>query len=132
MFSGLIEFTESPEELAAVLAHEIGHAEKRHVVSKLVKELSIAVILTGLSNGDPSLVAKILKEIIGSSFDREQENEADQFGLRLLERADISPKNLARFFERLKAKDLDYDASLELLMSHPTTDKRIAARPIQN
>jgi len=125
VFSGLIEFTESPEELAAVLAHEIGHAEKRHVVSRLVNELSIAVLLSGLSNGDPSLVARILKEIIGNGFDREQENQADQFGLRLLERARISPKSLARFFERLETKGLDYDESLELLMNHPHNSKRI-------
>lgn len=125
VFSGLIELTQTPEELAAVLAHEIGHAEKRHVVSKLVKELSIAVLLSGSTGGDPGLIAKILKEIVGNSFDREQESDADQFGLSLLERAKISPKNLARFFERLNAKDLDYDENMEILMTHPHNNKRI-------
>ena len=37
IFSGLITKSDSPEEVAAVLAHEIGHAEKRHVVNKIVK-----------------------------------------------------------------------------------------------
>ena len=38
IFSGLIDMTDEPEELAAVLAHEIGHVEKRHVVNKLVRK----------------------------------------------------------------------------------------------
>ncbi len=125
VFSGLIELTETPEELAAVLAHEIGHAEKRHVVSKLVKELSFTVLLSTLSGGDPGLVAQILKQIVGNSFGREQENEADRFGMRLLEKANISPKNIARFFERLNSKDLDYDENMEILMTHPHNNKRI-------
>jgi beta-barrel assembly-enhancing protease len=125
VFSGLIDFAKSPEELAAVLSHEIGHAEKRHVVSKLIKELSLSVLLTMMSGQDPGAVGQILKQILGSSFDRDQEAEADQFALELLEKSKISPKALAKFFERLNTKDLDYDESLELIMSHPHNNKRI-------
>jgi predicted Zn-dependent protease len=125
VFSGLMEFCETPEELAAVLSHEIGHVEKRHVVSKLVKELSLTVLLSTLSGGDPGAFAQVLKQLLGSNFDREQESEADQFGLQLLEKAKISPKMLAKFFQRLNDKDLDYDESLELVMSHPHNNKRI-------
>ena len=125
VFSGLMKAAESPEEVAAVLAHEMGHAEKRHVVTKLMKELSITAIVTILSGGDPSTLAQILKSIIGNTFDREQESKADQFALELLEKAKISPKNLGRFFERLNEKNLDYDENLEILMTHPHNDKRI-------
>ena len=125
VFSGLLETAETPEEVAAVLAHEIGHAEKRHVVSKLLKELSITAIVSILSGGDPSLLTKILKEIIGNSFDREQEEEADKFALQLLEKANIHPKSLAIFFERMNKENLDYDKNLEILMTHPHNDKRI-------
>ena len=125
VFSGLIELTQTPEELAAVLAHEIGHAEKRHIVSKLMQELSITVLLSGSTGGDPGLIAQILKEIVGNSFSREQESDADQFALSLLEKAKISPKNLPRFFEKLNSKDLDYDENLEILMTHPHNNKRI-------
>jgi beta-barrel assembly-enhancing protease len=125
IFSELIKVAETPEEVAAVLAHEIGHAERRHVVTKLIKELSITAIVSVLSGGDPSLLAQILRDIIGNSFDRKQEEDADKFALELLEKANISPKNLARFFERLNEKDLDYDEDLEILMTHPHNDKRI-------
>jgi beta-barrel assembly-enhancing protease len=125
IFSELIKIAETPEEVAAVLAHEIGHAEKRHVVSKLIKELSITAILSILSGGDPSVLTQVLNSIVGSSFDRKQEEEADRFALELLEKANISPKSLARFFQHLNEKNLDYDENLEIMMSHPHNDKRI-------
>ena len=125
MFSELIKIAETPEEVAAVLAHEIGHAEKRHVVTKLIKELSITAIVSVLSGGDPSILTQVLKDIIGNSFDSKQEEEADKFALELLEKAGISPKSLARFFEHLNEKNLDYDEELEILMTHPHNDKRI-------
>lgn len=125
VFSGLMKLAETPEEVAAVLAHEIGHAEKRHVVSKMMKELSITAIVSILSGGDPSILTQVLKDIIGNSFDRDQEKEADQFALELLEKSGISPKSMARFFERMKEKDLDYNKNLEILMTHPHNDNRI-------
>ena len=125
VFSGLMKLTETPEEVAAVLAHEMGHAEQRHVVTKLMKELSMTAIISILSGGDPSVLTQILKNIIGNTFDREQEIKADQFALELLEKAKISPKSLGRFFERLNEKELDYDENLEILMTHPHNDKRI-------
>ena len=125
VFSGLLKMAETPEEVAAVLAHEIGHAEKRHVVTKLIKELTATAIVSILSGGDPSILAQILKDIAGNSFDRKQEEESDKFALELLEKAGISPKSLARFFERLNEKNLDYNEELEILMTHPHNDKRI-------
>lgn len=125
VFSELMRVAETPEEVAAVLAHEIGHAENRHVVTKLMQELSITAIVSILSGGDPSMLTEVLKDIIGNSFSRSQEEEADKFALELLEKAGISPKSLARFFERLNEKDLDYDENLEILMTHPHNDKRI-------
>lgn len=126
IFSGLLLESESPEEVAAVLAHEIGHAEKRHVVQKLVKEFSLGALVAILSGGDPSLLMDVLRQVIGTSFDRDQENEADDFALALLEKARIEPKSLAVFFERLNAKDLSYNRNLELIMTHPHNDKRLA------
>ena len=125
VFSELVRVAETPEEVAAVLAHEIGHAEKRHVVSKLIEELSITAVIGILSGGDPSVLTNVLTSLIGNTFSRAHEEEADKFALQLLEKANISPKSLARFFERLNEKDLDYDENLEILMTHPHNDKRI-------
>lgn len=125
VFSGLIRNAETPEEVAAVLSHEIGHAEQRHVVKKLVKEFSLAAIVTVLAGGDPGLIIQIMQQVIGSKFDRSQEEEADLYGLKLLEKSRIDPEHLADFFRRLNDKDLSYNENLEFLMTHPHNDARI-------
>lgn len=125
IFSGLIKAAESPEEVAAVLAHEIGHAEKRHVVTRLINDMSTTAILSIITGGDPSVVAEVLRSIAGNKFNREQEMEADKFALQLLEDSQLPPKALARFFERLNDKDFDYSEDLEILMTHPHNNRRI-------
>ena len=79
VYSGLINFCESPEELAAILAHEMGHAEKRHVVTKLAKELGVSILFTVISGGDGIMVGEIGRTALSTFFDREQEKEADDF-----------------------------------------------------
>jgi beta-barrel assembly-enhancing protease len=125
IFSGLIDASESPEEVAAVLAHEIGHAEQRHVVKKLTKELSITAIVAVLSGGDPSVITTIMKDLLSNTFSRDQEREADQFALALLEKSSVDPYSLATFFKRLNDKDLSYNKNLEIVMTHPHNDSRI-------
>lgn len=125
ILSGLIKAADSPEEVAAVLAHEIGHAEKRHVVTKLINDMSMTAIVSILSGGDPSVVTEVLQSVVGNKFNRGQEMEADKFALQLMEDAHIPPKALARFFERLNDKDLDYNENLEILMTHPHNNRRI-------
>ena len=44
---GLINFCETPEELIAVISHEIGHIEKRHVVSRLIKDIGLDILTSG-------------------------------------------------------------------------------------
>lgn len=127
VFTGLIEFSEHPEEVAAVLAHEIGHVEKRHVVSKLVKELGLAIVIGILTNGDPVVITEIGRTVLSTVFDREQEREADQFGLDLLTRSKVSPQSMATFFRRLEREKGTYSESLEILMTHPHVNSRIKA-----
>lgn len=126
VFSGLLKYADNPEEVAAVLAHEMGHVEKRHVVNKVVKELGITLVLSVLSGGDPGFMNEILQQSVSTVFDRRQESEADDFGLDLLERSHIHPNAMAAFFRKLRD---EYSSStfesLEMLSTHPNTNKRI-------
>jgi predicted Zn-dependent protease len=127
VFSGLVDFASSPEELAAVLAHEIGHVEHRHVVSKMVKEFSLELLLGGLSGKDAGVVGEVIKTAASTVFDRRQEREADAFALELLSKAGIHPNKLASFFQRLEQEEGSYPEQLELLMTHPHHHSRIQA-----
>lgn len=125
VYSGLIKFSEHPEEVAAVLAHEIGHVEHRHVVSKLIKELGVSLLFSVLTGGDNVLTREIGRTALATVFDRKQEEEADSFALELLEKAKVNPKVMATFFRRLNDKLGNYNENLELLMSHPHNNSRI-------
>ena len=117
-FKGLISFAETPEELAAVLAHEMGHAQKRHVVDKLAKEFGLTIMFSIISGGDPLLINDFAQAVLSSAFDRKQEEEADDFALKLLEKSGINPDAMASFFRKLNRENLSYNESLEMVMSH--------------
>ncbi|MBT3301624.1 MAG: M48 family metallopeptidase [Bacteroidetes bacterium] len=121
IYSGLIEISDNPEELTAVIAHEMGHIEKRHIVSRLVKELGLSVILSG----DLLVVGEVGRTAASTVFDRRQEREADEFSLDLLYKAQIDPRVMATFFRKLKDEVGSYDEKLEILMTHPHINSRI-------
>ncbi|MGQ0829609.1 MAG: M48 family metallopeptidase [Bacteroidota bacterium] len=124
---GLISFCDSPEEVAAVLAHEIGHAEKRHVVDKLAKELGITILFSVLTGGDATLLHEVFKSATSTMFDREQEKEADAFSFPLMEKAHLNPQTMAVFFRKLTRKHGDAGEAMELLQTHPNNASRIKA-----
>lgn len=124
VLSGLIEFTETPDELAAVVAHEMAHVEKRHVVDRLVKELGLQVVFGVLTGGDMVILSEISRTVTSTFFDRRQEEEADAFALDLLHRCQISPRALGTLFRRMESKFQAVD-HFELLKTHPATSSRI-------
>jgi len=120
--TGLIDFCESPEELAAVMAHEMGHVEERHVISRLIKELGIDI----LSSGDQYVLGEVTGLLSSTSFDRKQEEEADRFAAELLELSSIEPRTLATFFRKLEGEsDKDLMKHFEIISTHPNFSSRI-------
>jgi len=120
--TGLIEFCGSPEELAGVMAHEMGHVEMRHVVSRLVKELGIAI----LTSGDQFVMGEVTRIITSTGFDRKQEQSADLFACELLEDAGIEPRTLATFFRKLRDdQDNELLEKFEIVSTHPNFTHRI-------
>ena len=120
--SGLIAFCDGPEELAAVMAHEMAHVEKRHVISRLVKELGIE----SLTSGDQFILGEITGRLSSSRFDRKQEEEADLLAAQLLESAAIEPRTLASLFRKLeKESNAHLLEDFEIVSTHPNFSSRI-------
>ena len=119
---GLINFCETPEELIAVICHEVGHIEKRHVVSRLIKDLGLEVI----SLGDDYVVGEISKSILSSGYNRQQEEEADIFSCELMLKLNLEPRVMATLFRRLKEKNEEgMFSQFEMVASHPNFTSRI-------
>lgn len=98
IFSGLIDQARSSDEVAGVLAHEIGHVQLRHPTKALIRHtgLSLAAQSLGGNVGGMADLAILLQSTRGA------EAEADAEAIRLLAAAKISPRGLERFFARLR------------------------------
>ena len=125
VFTGLIEQTESAEELAAVLAHELAHAENRHVIKNLVKEIGLNSLILIISGGDPVVMQEITKLVVSSGFSRKLEREADEYAIKYLRDANINPNRLTQFFLKLKQKNKSLPSGFEWISSHPALKERI-------
>jgi predicted Zn-dependent protease len=126
---GLVKTAGSGDEVAGVIAHEIGHAAYRHPEAQIVRAMGLQVILGMVSGGGSDTISGLAGLMAVLRYSREAEREADGFAQELLVAAQIDPLALARFFERMKklAGD-DGDGLLGgVLSTHPVTDERIAA-----
>lgn len=122
---GLLRFAESPDEVAGVLAHEMGHVLHRHSTAAMVEALGLA-FLFGAMLGDfgTGAVGSGAETLVGLRFRREAETEADERGIDLLGRAGLSSRGLADFFERIQRKAGGGSRVLRLLSTHPPSELR--------
>ena len=126
IYSGLIEFVDSGEELASVVAHEIGHIEYNHVEELIAERMAIATLILVLSgDGGGGLLLDLSDALFTAAFSRDNEREADKFGLEILEKGGLPADSMLRFFEKLEEEHEDMPELLSAFSSHPLTKDRI-------
>ena len=87
IFRGLLERTETPEELAGVLAHEMQHVLHGHATRQILQHASINVLLTAMTGDASSAMSYGLgaASTLGLlRYGRQYEEEADREAIRLL------------------------------------------------
>jgi len=141
--SGLILAAESAEELLGVLAHEIAHVTQQHGIRNVLGSIGIYLTvqaLLGDVSGLLAVVADAAPLLLNQKYSRYFESEADQLGVELLFKANIDPRGMVDFFERIlieQKKQLEkleesgkigkiVVSTLGYLNSHPATEDRIA------
>lgn len=123
----IVTLAQSPEALAGVLAHEIGHVEHRHGIRQLgrVFGLSAAVMLmTGDISSMTHDIGVMGAGLLELSFSRGFELEADARGVALMRQTGRDPDTLAHFLERMDERLSDADPLPAWLSSHPSTLER--------
>jgi predicted Zn-dependent protease len=132
---GLIERTSLMDELAGVLAHEIGHVVLRHTVKQMEKMqganigVTLACVLTSVCN---SQVAQAGINIAGTAvfakFSRADESQADAEAVKNTIAAGIDPHGVVTMFEKLIEERRNRPGAVEgFFATHPGEEDRIAA-----
>ncbi|MBL0318653.1 MAG: M48 family metallopeptidase [Alphaproteobacteria bacterium] len=130
ILSGMIDDTQTPEELAGILAHEMGHVIKNHPTQQFIQNFGIGLI-NGLlfgNMGDTSNIISFADNMYHLHNNRHSESEADDVALQLLVKAQISPGGVATFFERLEKREILKGTASKLfnfVSAHPLTAERI-------
>lgn len=129
-YSDLIKEATDGEEVAGVLAHEIGHAVNEHPIKGLARQYGVNLLLRLLTGGysDLGTLGSGGGLLLALRNGRNFEREADTVGIKLLEKRGLRADGMARFFEEMMKHDpKDPALSLGIWSDHPPTAERIAA-----
>lgn len=129
LFSGLIDAAGGPDEVTAVLAHEIGHVVSADPTRHALRSAGSIGVL-GLLFGDFAGGAAVLflaERLIAAQYSQAAETAADAFAHRALENANISPAALGDMFEAMRDKHGDTSGVAAHFLTHPALGERIIA-----
>lgn len=134
---GTLLFARDTDEIAAVIGHEMGHSQLRHIPEDFEsqKKISAATLLgvlagTILSTKNPEAGAGMILSSLGGSqnvrlaYSRDHEYAADTFGKNILTASGIDSSAMVRFLIRLRTFNGGSDIP-EYLLTHPYTENRI-------
>lgn len=128
---GLIRKAQSAEEVAGVMAHEIGHGVELHPETGLVRAIGLSALIELLTGGSSGTLSNLSAMFLQNSYVRKDEHAADIQALALLKAARISKDGLADFFEQIgdkkdgtKSSSESSFGALDLLRTHPFPEER--------
>ncbi|MGC1380529.1 MAG: M48 family metalloprotease [Candidatus Baltobacteraceae bacterium] len=126
---GLVDFVQSDDELASVIGHETGHIERRHVLTANSKA-EILNILFGIASIFSPLIyefGSLAEAGLMAKVSREDEIQADRYGLQLMARAGYDPESMVTMMAHLGVlEDEHSDAISKYLEDHPNPQARVA------
>ena len=125
VYSGLLRRLESPEELAAILAHEIAHAMHQDPMQALKRELGLAALFAMVGGGRDGITGQLMHRLVSTGFSRQQELEADEEALRILATVDIDPKALADGLRRIHEVKTGDAGVFQYVSTHPGFEERV-------
>jgi predicted Zn-dependent protease len=138
--SALVSAAKTPDELASVIAHEIGHADKGHGLSQMRKQSLLTGLgglgkeaLSAFGGAGGALTAQVLTALEGplytlvlTGYSRTNEFEADSHILQIFERTGYDPDKADDFFHTLLKLSPQGAGTTSLFSTHPGTQERIA------
>ncbi len=137
--TGLFVYSETEDEFASVLAHEISHVTQRHIARYLESQsqrtsLTLASLIGSIAMAiiNPTVGAAALTTTLGATaqstinFTRDNEYEADRIGMDLLYRSGFNPGGMVDMFRHLQTMQGNINPVFTMLIDHPLSEIRIA------
>jgi predicted Zn-dependent protease len=128
IYTGLIKYLDTADDLAGVMGHELAHADERHTVRNLQKIYGVNALLSIALGENPSALEEIAGQIAGSlaglSFSRDFEREADANSVEYLSQTKYACNGAAHFFIKLEEQG-ENGQPPEFLSTHPNPENRI-------
>ncbi|WP_426611085.1 M48 family metallopeptidase [Bradyrhizobium sp. McL0616] len=127
LLKGLLDKAENPDEVAGILAHELGHLKHHDNMRGLIYNGGTSFLI-GLLFGDvtgSSAVIFASRSVVEASYSREAETNADTFAIDIMHALGRSPKPAAELMFRITGKE-GGSGFATILASHPLTEDRLA------
>jgi Zn-dependent protease with chaperone function len=126
---GLLDKSQSPDEVAGVLAHEMGHGIEMHPEAAIIRGVGLGaaleIMVGGTAGGGLANAGLMLAQL---GYSREAEREADRHALELLKAAGIAPKGLGDFFTRVMKMEAEGSSAptgaISWFRTHPLPAER--------
>ncbi len=122
VYTGLIKFLDSEDQLAGVMGHEIAHAALRHSTRQMTKLYGLST-LTSIFTGsaEPGLLEQIALSLASLKFSRAHETEADTYSVAYLCNTSYNADGAAGFFKKMEGQS----STPEFLSTHPNPGNRV-------
>jgi Zn-dependent protease with chaperone function len=126
LLDGLLQKANNADEIAGVIAHEMGHVSHRDLTRMMIQNGSTSFLI-GLLFGDitgSGAAIFVTRSVVGASYSREAEKNADAFAIDTMHALDRSPAPMGELLYRVTGAQ--GDSTIGILASHPLTEERRA------
>lgn len=126
VYTGLIKYLETEDQLAGVMGHEIAHADRQHSARQLEKQFGVALLVEiALGQRGGQDLKNLANALAGLRFSRDHEYEADAFSVEYLSGTQYRCNGAADFFVKLTQSGAQTPP--EFLSTHPNPGNRVEA-----
>ncbi len=128
VFSGLLAQADGPDEVAAVIAHEMGHAIEDHAAEGMVRALGMRFLFMMMIGQGAETVSPdaVMQLVLQTTHQREAERAADIIGLEILQKSYIQSTGMIGFFHKMQKKEAHIPALMTYISTHPSSQERVA------
>ncbi len=129
----LVQLAQHDDEITAVLAHELGHINRRHAMRQVLQSTLSGLVMVAVIGDFDSIASGLPASLLQLRYTRQMELEADAYALQALQKACISPRAFVNILERLRGtheKNEAYKSTSNverLFATHPDTAIRLKA-----